>query len=82
MHRERHEEPVILGTTAKGRTAPADVRAAAAFGGQALLVIALLALAILLLERMILAYPERLGTAVSGFPWDRIVELKVTGAVL
>jgi hypothetical protein len=82
MHRQSHEEPVILGTNARGRTSPTDVRAAAVFGGRALGVLVLLGCALVLLERLILAYPERLGTFVSGFPWDRIVELERTSGEL
>jgi hypothetical protein len=78
MHRQEHDEPVRLGTTAAGRTAKEDVRGAALFGAQALGVVSLLALAILLMERLILAQPARLGPMVSGFPWERIVELERT----
>jgi hypothetical protein len=82
MHREAHDEPVRLGTTAAGRTAKEDVRGAAIFGAQALGVVSLLAVAILLIERLILAYPARLGPSVSGFPWERIVELERTSGEL
>jgi hypothetical protein len=78
MHREEHDQPVQLGTTAAGRTAKEDLRGAALFGVQALGVASLLALAILLIEQVILAHPARLGPSVSGFPWERIVELERT----
>lgn len=82
MHRESHDEPVMLGTNARGRTHPSDVRAAFAFGARAAAVIVLLGIAVWMLERLVLAYPDRLGPGVSGFPWERIVELDRTAGEL
>jgi hypothetical protein len=63
-------------TVAVGATAPDDRRAALRYGALALLVVATLALAMLGAERLVLAYPARLGPLVSGFPAERILELE------
>lgn len=73
----QHEHIVVhLGSVAEGRTAPDDRSAALRFGALAAVVCALLGTGVLLCERLVLAYPARLGPLVSGFPADRILELE------
>jgi|GEM_PF-3364314 len=61
---------------ASGPVAPSDRRGALVFGLEALALLALLGLAMLGAERILLGYPARLGPMVSGFPTDRVLELQ------
>lgn len=68
------EPPTV--EVARGAVASADRLGASTFAGRGALVIALLALGVWGAERIILRYPARLGSTVSGFPTDRVLELQ------
>jgi hypothetical protein len=74
-------EPSTLPSPAEprlGTIARSDRLGGLAFAVRGVVVIALLLAALVGIERLVLAYPARLGPEIEGLPVDRLVELRAT----
>jgi hypothetical protein len=73
-----HTPTPTSGDASLGRIAREDRLAGLGFALRGAVVLALLGLAVLGLEKLVLAYPARLGLEIDGLPVDRLVELRAT----